>query len=475
MKRLLPALLFAVLAAAQTKPAAQPDRPEPGPVSLRQLSSSLEHLSDRVHRAVVQVFSTGYATPSDESESGGASLLSKQRATGSGVILSPDGYIVTNNHVVRSARRIQVRLPATREAVANAHSIVKPEGELLDAKLIGTDRQTDIAVLKIEGANLTHLEFGDSDDLRQGQLVMAFGNPLGLEGSVSMGIVSSVARQIKFDDPMIYIQTDAAINPGNSGGPLIDADGKLMGINTFILSQSGGSEGIGFAIPSNIVKNVFDQIRRERHVHRGQIGVSAQTITPVLARGLSLPVEWGVLVADVEPDGPGDEAGIKIGDLILSVNGKPMENARQLQVNIYQHAMGDKLHLQLQRGSEKLEANVEVVELPGDPMRFADLVTPENNLVPRLGILGIAIDKRLAEMLPELRFPYGIVVAAGSATDLSSGTGLQPGDVIYSVNGVPMTSVAALKKRLDEFKAGQAPVLQIQRDDKLMFVVIELE
>jgi len=210
-------------------------------------------------------------------------------------------------------------------------------------------------------------------------------------------------------------------------------------------------------------------------VHRGQIGVSAQTITPVLARGLSLPVEWGVLVADVEPEGPGDEAGIKIGDLILSVNGKQMENARQLQVNVYQHVRGDKLHLQLQRAGEKLEANVEVVELPGDPMRFADMVTPENNLVPRLGILGIAIDKRLAEMLPELRFPYGIVVAAGSATDLSSGTGLQPGDVIYSVNGVPMTSVAALKKRLDEMKAGQAPVLQIQRDDKLMFVVIELE
>jgi serine protease Do len=472
MTRLLTALLLVPLAGAQTKT----DRPEPGPVSLRELSLSLEHLSDRVHRAVVQVFSTGYATPSEDSDSGNAaSLLAKQRATGSGVIVSPDGYIITNNHVVRSARRIQVRLPANRETVANLHSIVKPEGPLLDAKLVGTDRQSDLAILKVEGQNLTNLTLGDSDDLRQGQLVMAFGNPLGLEGSVSMGIVSSVARQIKPEDVMIYIQTDAPINPGNSGGPLIDADGKVMGINTFILSQSGGSEGIGFAIPSNIVKNVYDQIRREGHVHRGQIGIHAQSITPTLAKGLMLPRDWGVLVADVEPDGPADEAGVKIGDVILTANGKTMENARQLQVNVYQHAMGDKVHLELLRGKQTLKADVEVVEIASDPSRFADLVTPENNLVPRLGILGIGIDKRLAQLLPELRMPYGIVVAAGYASDLSSGTGLQPGDVIYSVNGVPMTSVSALKQKLDELKAGETPVLQIQRDDRLMFVVIELE
>ena len=473
MKRVLPTLLFAVLfAAAQS----QPDRPEPGPVSLRDLSASLEHLSDRVHRSVVQVFSTGYATPSEDSDSGNsASLLSKQRATGSGVILSPDGYIVTNNHVIRTARRIQVRLPASREVVASLHSIVKPEGQLLDAKLIGYDRQSDVAVLKIDAKDLPHLVLGNSDELRQGQLVMAFGNPLGLEGSVSMGIVSSVARQIKPEDPMIYIQTDAPINPGNSGGPLIDADGKVMGINTFILSQSGGSEGLGFAIPSNIVKNVFAQIRKEGHVHRGQIGISAQTITPVLSRGLGLGRDWGVLVADVEPDGPADEAGIKIGDVITTMNGKPMENARQLEVDTYQHAMGDKLHLDLVRNGKPQTADVEVVEIPNDPTRFADLVSPENNLVPRLGILGIAIDKKLAEMLPDLRFPYGIVVAAGSTTDLESGTGLQPGDVIYSVNGDPMTSVPALKKKLDEFKPDQPVVMQIQRESKLTFVVLALE
>ena len=479
MPRLVSILILTALTAyaqSSSKPAGQPDRPEPGPVTLRDLSMSFEKLTDQVHRAVVQVFSTGYATPSDDSDSSNnTSLLSKQRATGSGVIVSADGYIITNNHVVRSARRIQVRLPASRQELANLHSILKPEGQLLDAKLVGFDRQSDVAVLKIDGADMPHLALGDSQELRQGQIVMAFGNPLGLEGSVSMGIVSAVARQIKAEDPMIYIQTDAPINPGNSGGPLIDADGKVVGINTFILSQSGGSEGIGFAIPSNIVKTVYAQIRKEGHVHRGQIGISAQTITPALAKGLSLPRDWGVLVADVEPDGPAESAGVKVGDMILSVNGKPMENARQLQVDVYQRAMGDKLHLALLRGGDNLKADVEVVELPNDPMRFVDLVTPENNLVTRLGILGIGIDKQLVQMLPELRFPYGIVVAAGSASDLSSGTGLQPGDVIYSVNGDPMTSVEALKKKLDEFKAGQSPVLQIQREEKLMFVVIELE
>jgi serine protease Do len=420
------------------------------------------------------VFSTGYAAAEDN-DSSNTALLSKQRATGSGFLLSADGYIVTNNHVVRGARRVQVRLPAARQVIAGRHSILKPEGELLDAKVIGLDRETEIAVLKIEASDLPHLTLGDSENLRQGQLVLAFGNPLGLEGSVSMGIVSSVARQVKPEDPMIYIQTDAPINPGNSGGPLIDADGNVMGINTFILSQSGGSEGIGFAIPSNIVKNVYSQIRKEGHVHRGEIGLTAQTITPPLAKGLKLPRDWGVLVADVDPDGPAAGAGIKIGDIIASLDGKQMENARQLQVDIYQHRMSDKVNMQLIRGSQTLSTEVEVVEVANDPMRFADLVTPENNMVPRLGILGIAIDKRLAEMLPELRYPFGIVVAAGSAKDLGSGTGLQPGDVIYSVNGEPMTSVPALNARLEQLKAGAGPVLQIERDGKLMFVVIELE
>jgi serine protease Do len=345
----------------------------------------------------------------------------------------------------------------------------------MDAKVIGLDSESDLALLKVDATDLPHLPLGNSDALRQGQLVMAFGNPLGLEGSVSLGIVSSTARQIKPDDAMIYIQTDAPINPGNSGGPLIDAEGRVVGINTFILSQSGGSEGIGFAIPSNIVSGIVKQFQKDGHVHRGQIGLYAQTITPAIAKGLGLRQDWGVLVGDVAPGGPADKAGMKVGDIILALNGKAMENARQLEVNVYRYADDDKVVLQVLRGGEKIQIEVPVVSKRDDPDRFADLVTPEENMVLRLGLLCIQIDKKLAEMLPDLRNKYGIVVAAGSTRDLTSGTGLQPGDVIYAVDGSPVSTIPALRKKLDEYKPGDAPVFQIERSSRLMFVAVELE
>jgi serine protease Do len=298
---------------------------------------------------------------------------------------------------------------------------------------------------------------------------------LGLEGSVSMGIVSSTGRQLHPDDLMAYIQTDAPINPGNSGGPLIDSRGRVVGINTFILTQSGGSEGLGFAVPSNLVQRVYTQIRREGHVHRGRIGVFAQTITPAIASGLSLAQDSGVILSDVEPEGQADKAGAKVGDIVLTLNGKTMHTAPQLEMEIFRAPMGHKVSLGVLRGSDHLTIDVSVAESEDDPQRFADLVNPEDNLIPRLGILGIGIDKKLGALLPDLRKGYGVVVAAGSATDLASGTGLKPGDVIYSVNGSPVSTVAALKSKIDEFKAGQEVVIQIERSGRLMFVTLELE
>ena len=182
------------------------------------------------------------------------------------------------------------------------------------------------------------MKLGDSGALRQGELVLAAGSPFGLQNSVTMGIVSSVARQVRPDDPMIYIQTDASINPGNSGGPLLNADGEVVGINTFILSESGGNQGVGFAAPSAIVRTVYDQIRKYGRVRRGQVGLVVQTITPAIATALQLPNETGAVVADVVPGGSAAAAGIEIKDIILSLDGKPIENARQFGVNIYQKA-----------------------------------------------------------------------------------------------------------------------------------------
>jgi serine protease Do len=389
--------------------------------------------------------------------------------------LSADGYIITNSHVVRGARRIQVRLAMTDPEATGRRAFSMPESRLMDAKLVGMDRESDLAVIHIDRTALPFLELGDSDLLNQGELVMAFGNPLGLEGSVSLGIISSSARQIKTDDAMSYIQTDAPINPGNSGGPLVNSDGFVMGINTFILSQSGGSEGLGFAIPSNLVRGVYNQIRKEGHVHRGQLGLYAQTITPAVASGLELSQDWGVVVGDVEPDGPADAAGVKVGDIITRLNGKRMQDARQLQVNVYRYPKGQKVTLEVLREGSKLQIQVPVTERMDDPQRFADMVTPENNLVPCLGILAIGIDKSLAAMLPDLRKPYGVVVAAGTVADFTNGTGLEPGDVIYSVNNSTVTSVAALKRRLDEFKFGDVVALQIERSGRLMFVAVELQ
>src|SRR5580658_814885 len=315
----------------------------PRPTSLRELSSSFEELAARVRPAVVQIFSTGYAKPQegDDEASSNTALLSKQISTGSGVILTADGYIVTNNHVVENARKIEVKLPT--------RGTTRMQGMTLAAKVVGVDRETDLAVLKVEGKNLATLALGDSGQLRQGELVLAFGNPFGLEGSVSTGVVSSTSRQLKQDDPMAYIQTDAPINPGNSGGPLVDAEGRVVGINTMIYTRSGGSEGIGFAVPSNVVKNVYNQIRKDGHVHRGHIGVGLQSITPTLAKGLGLKQDWGVVVSDIEPEGPAKTAGVQIGDVIQSLNGKPVESASQLENTIYGLGLKESVTLTLLR------------------------------------------------------------------------------------------------------------------------------
>jgi serine protease Do len=439
--------------------------------ALDALSKAFEDISRRVSPSVVQVVVTGYGTPEEEAPTADA-LLGLRRTGGSGVILDPSGYIVTNSHVIEGARRVQVVLPRPTPAAGN--SILRPRGTALEAKIVGIDDETDLAVLKIEEKNLPALPLGDSDSLRQGQLVLAYGSPLGLENSVSMGIVSAVGRQLEMDDPMVYIQTDAPINPGNSGGPLVDTDGRVVGINTLILSQSGGNEGLGFAAPSNIVRTVFDQIKAGGRVRRGTIGVYPQTITPTLATAMKLPQDWGVILGDVFPNTPAAAAGLRIGDVVVSLDGKRMENGRQFEVNLYRRAVGDTVMLEILRDGQALKFPVAVAEREDDPGRFAEMVSPERNIVPRLGVLALDIDERVASMLGELRVPRGVLVAAISADSPSADQKLEAGDVIIAFNGAPITALAELRSAVGRLPTRAAVVLQIQRLGQLMFVALEV-
>lgn len=437
--------------------------------ALGQLSNSFEELTSRVSPAVVQIFASGYSSGATESV-----LLSKRQSGGTGVILNPEGYIVTNAHVVEGARQIEVLLPTTSSSIPEARSILKPRSETVEAQIAGIDRETDLAILKIDGGELPFLQLGDSDQTRQGQLVLAFGSPRGLENSVTLGIVSAVARQLRPEDPVVYVQTDAPINPGNSGGPLVDAKGNVIGINTLILSQSGGSEGLGFAVPSNIVKNVFEQIRVSGQVRRAEVGVFAQTVTPALARGLGLPQDWGVVLGDVFPSGPADLTGLRVGDLVLTLDGKIMENGRQFDVNLYRRAVGGLVTLEVLRDSRKLAFNVRTIERADDYSHLARLVD-QTNLIPQLGILGIDIDSQVAQLLPAPRKLGGMLVASNSANLGYWRDDFAPGDVIYAINGEEVIGLEKLRTILAELKDGESVVVQVQRQSRLRYITVEVE
>ena len=441
---------------------------------LAELSRSIEDLSDQVSSAVVQVFASGFRV-NPESGPSDPGLVSKTRNVGSGVVMDSEGHVLTNAHVIAGAAAIEVLLPALFEAGSPRQSILKGRGKRFSAEIVGVDSDTDLAVLKIPEKGIPFLSFGDSDRVRQGQLVWAFGSPLGLENSVTMGVVSATARQLRPEDPMIYIQTDTPINPGNSGGPLVDLHGRVVGINTFILSQSGGNEGIGFAAPSNIAKSVFTQLRKSGQVRRGGIDVYAQSISPDLAQGLNLASDWGVILGDVFPGGSADRAGLKEGDVILTLNGKVMENARQLEVNIYRHAIGEKVSLEVLRGTEKLRIDVAVAARDPDPERFSASVSVEKNRVQRFGVLGITLDAKIAGELPPLRKHQGVLVAARVATSFPGEEQLLPGDVIYAVGRVPVKDLDSLRSMVNGLDAAKPVVVQLERQGKVRYLAVWLE
>ena len=455
-------VVSAVSAPAQTKPSVA--------TAAEELSRSTEALARVVSPAVVQIFTTSYV-PAEGVVARAADLVTTQRASGSGVIVDPDGYIVTNAHVVSGAQRLRVDIPMQ----ASGNSILSARSRTVDASIVGIDLETDLAVIKVDERNLAVLPFGDSDDLRAGQLVLALGSPLGLDNSVSLGVVSAIARQLEPEAPMIYVQTDASINPGSSGGPLVDLRGRLIGINTLILSRTGGSEGLGFSAPSNIVRTVYEQIRQFGRVRRGDVGVRAQTVTPILARGLALPRDRGVVLADVIPGSPADHAGLRAGDFVLSLDGKPMDNGRQLQVGLYRHVVGDVVTLEILRDGRVDRFPVAVGERR-DLSGLSGAVDVREHMVARLGILGLNLTNQIRQMLPAVRVATGVVVASTVAGAIDSRDGgFAPGDLIYAVNRVPVSGLGDLRTLLENVRIGDPVVVQLQRGSELMYLAFTSE
>jgi serine protease Do len=470
------------LVSAQAPPAKQKTRPDAdllkatpsptqAPQTLQQFDSALEALVARVSPAVVQIQVTGFGTLEEGSRNQTA-LVARQHAIGSGVIVDPDGYIITNAHVVQGAKRIRVVIPMASLDTAE----VEPVGRehVLDAKLIGIHQDTDLALLKIDAHGLPTLVLGNTRPVRQGQLVVAIGSPEGLQNSVTMGVVSSVGRQPDPDRPMVYIQTDAPINPGNSGGPLVDMDGYVLGINTMILSQGGGSEGLGFAIPARAVHFVYQSLRKYGHVHRVEIEAAAQNITPSLAEGLGLPQSYGVIISDVIPGGPAEAAGLKVGDIIVSADDRRIDTLPGLTAVMYVHPLDQVMKLVILRGGTRKTLEVPVVHR--DSMdKLMDAIDPDTNLVRRLGILAVDLTPDLRSVVGELRISSGVVVVARAADLLGPDTGLKSGDVIHSVNNTPVDSVSALRAALRDIKSGAPVVLQLERSGGLQWLAFDME
>jgi serine protease Do len=439
---------------------------------LRTLDSSLEAVVSKVSPAVVQIVVTGYGPVEDHGHETGR--IARRHSIGSGVIVDPDGYIITNAHVVEGAQRVRVILPAPAE---DSLTELQPihAGQILEAKVLGTHKQSDLAVLKVEATHLPALPLRSDVRVHQGELVFAIGSPEGLRDSVTMGIVSSVARQTDANDPMIYIQTDTALNPGNSGGPLVDIEGNVVGINTLILSQGGGSEGLGFAIPAALVNFDYQNLRQHGHVRRVAIGAIAQNITPTLAAGLGLARSWGAIISDTIPRGPAEAAGLQTEDIVLAIDDRPIASLPDFMAALYLHPSDQVLKIDMLRGTKQMSFNVPVKVYHDKIDELADVPDLQKTLIRRLSIFVTDLDDGVRSLLPDTRGDSGVVVVAQTSGANAVDTGLQTGDIIHSIDRTPLQSTSQFQATVRNLKSGDAVVLQIERNEKLQYLAFEID
>jgi serine protease Do len=440
---------------------------------LQALNASLGQLTAKVYPAIVHIRVASYGSSGQYGSEEKSQSLAKQNWFGSGVIVDSEGYIVTALHVVEGERRIRVDLNRT---IISKTSDSRVQGQKrsssIEATLVGSFKDADLAVLKIDARDLPTLSFSDSDSLKQGQLVAALGSPEGLRNSLSLGVVSSIAQQIGPDDSVAYIETDAALAPGSSGGPLIDVQGGIVGINVSSVTDEGRQVGLGLAVPSTIVRFAYEQIRQYGCVPRASLGMDIQGVTPTLASALRLSSDSGVIVAGVFPGSPAEKASVRAGDVILTFAGIHVKTVPQLTWALLHKRAGEQVVLEIVRESQKIELSLTLMGEPPDSggLAASDI---EENALNKLGIVGSAFKR--GGIGPHARgSSSGVLVTAKL-----SGAGMQPelvvGDVIRSVNGVSVTAVAPLRVMLDNFKPGEAIALQVERKGKLMYVAFEMD
>jgi len=390
---------------------------------------------------------------------GGQTLLPRERQTrsmGSGVIISPDGYIATNHHVVEASTDIKVLLSDRREFAA---------------RLIGTDSKTDLAVLKIEQTGLPALTFADSSKVQVGDIVLAIGNPFDVGQAVSMGIVSATGRGLGGENYEDFIQTDAAINPGNSGGALVSAEGRLIGINTAILSRTGGNQGVGFAIPSSMARNVTDQIIRSGKVSRAFLGVMIQPITADLAQAFKLSKSEGALIADVNPGSPAERAGLKPGDVVTKIDDHAVADSRTLRLMIGEMSPGKVVQMAVVRDGMERQYSVTLGEQPSDKVAASNVLGGASSLRALDGVSLEALTPDSARQYGLTRNMKGVAVRRVDPDSAAAKAGLEAGDVILEVNRHPVTSTEDVNRYIGESQTGTA-LLFVNHEGQTRYLAI---
>jgi len=386
----------------------------------------------------------------------GMDPFEQRSSLGSGFILSKDGYVITNNHVVKDADEIIVRMQDRREFVA---------------EIVGTDERSDIAVLKIEGDDLPVVKLGDSSNLKVGEWVLAIGSPFGFDHSVTAGIISAMGRSLPNENYVPFIQTDVAINPGNSGGPLFNLDGEVIGVNSQIYSRTGGFMGLSFAVPINVVTNVYNQLREQGHVTRGWLGVLIQDVTRELAESFGMKRPHGALVAKILPESPAESAGFELGDIVIKFNGQEISFSSDLPPMVGNSKIGSQVPVEIIRRGKTMTLQVTIAELPPDDIKISStgksITTPSN-------ILNITVKELSEQEKKELELEdHGVLVETVSEGPAQK-AGIRAGDVILLINNIKIMDVEHFEKLLVELPKDKSIPILVQRRGGPIFLALKL-